>query len=56
MSKRTIENCTLIKWAINNYIGSPEIQEDKCLGYSRESDDEPCNKCKLCKLNTTYGQ
>ena len=53
--KRTIKNCSLIKRAIENGIGSPDTNFSKCLGYAvSEEDDEPCNTCKRCRLNTLY--
>ena len=56
MSKRTVENCVLVKKAIRLEIGEPEIQADgRCLGYAAEKEgDEPCEICKECKLNTSY--
>lgn len=51
--KRTIENCTLTKKMIKAGEGSPEIQGDKCLGYSGNT-DEPCEVCQKCELNTCY--
>ena len=48
--KRTIENCTMIK-----KHGEPEHRNNKCLGFGKsEYDDEPCEVCKRCKLNTSY--
>lgn len=48
---RTLDNCSLIK-----LLGvKPEQYNGKCLGYARgESDDEPFEVCKKCKLNTSY--
>jgi len=54
LTKRTIENCAVIKNAVKRGLGEPEIQLGKCLGYSNGYDDEPCEKCKDCKLNTAY--
>lgn len=55
--KRTLDNCTVIKHNIKEGIGSPEQYSGKCLGYSQsEYDDEPCEACKNCKLNTMYGE
>lgn len=56
MAKRTIENCTLIKRGVHRLgLGEPETRNGKCLGYGRgENDDEPCEKCKVCTLNTAY--
>ena len=53
--QRTFENCTLIKKCVSIGIGEPEQYENKCVGYARgENDDEPCEQCKNCKLNTSY--
>lgn len=47
--KRTLDNCTLIE-----RIGSQPIQYDgKCEGFAGDT-DEPCEKCKECKLNVWY--
>ena len=48
---RTLDNCSLIK-----LLGvKPKQYNGKCLGYARgESDDEPFEVCKKCKLNTSY--
>ena len=54
MTKRTIQNCRLVKKAVRIGIGSPEIEGDMCLGYAGDCGDEPCDTCKKCKLNTTY--
>lgn len=59
--KRTIDNCSLVKEAIKQMIGSPDIIDGKCMGYSSEpdadgDDDESCETCKKCKLNNTYGE
>jgi hypothetical protein len=58
MAKRTMENCSLIKKAVREMIGSPGIEDGKCVGYanrgSGDDGDEPCEKCKECKLNVTY--
>jgi hypothetical protein len=50
--KRTLDNCRLIK-----RHGKPEQDRENgiCLGFGRgENDDEPCDTCKECKLNSTY--
>lgn len=52
--KRTIENCSLKK-----RVGEAgtEVHNGKvyCQGFARsEYDDEPCEKCKACKLNVWY--
>lgn len=50
MAKKTIDNCTVIKKAIKIGIGFCGTVGDKCEGYCTETDDEPCDKCKRCKL------
>ena len=53
--KRTFENCNLIKRCVSLGLGEPEKYKDKCLGYAiSENDDELCEQCKRCKLNTSY--
>ncbi len=49
--KRTLENCRLItKMGVK-----PQQQDGKCDGFQKsENDDEPCNTCMECKLNTFY--
>lgn len=56
MAKRTVENCSLMKKQRRYGYGTPEIEfYGKCLGYSTSStDDEPCETCKKCKLNSAY--
>ena len=50
MTKRTLENCRLIK-----KYGKPELDGNKCVGLGKsETDDEPCEVCKGCKLNAYY--
>jgi hypothetical protein len=50
--KRTLHNCWLIK-----KFGKPEQKDGKCQGFARsEYDDEPCERCKECKLNEHYEQ
>ena len=46
MSKRTPENCSLIK-----RMGEPGTDANgKCMGFGREeADDEPCEPCKRCR-------
>lgn len=35
---------------------SAEKQGDKCLGYGKsEYDDEPCDICKVCSNQSSYG-
>lgn len=50
MSKRTPENCGIIKkW------GEPgRDSNDLCMDFARsEIDDEPCEPCKKCKYCTS---
>ena len=59
MSKRTIENCRVIKLAKQDGEGKPltETLNNKvfCQGYQKsECDDEPCEECKNCRLNIFY--
>ncbi len=55
---KTINNCTVIKAAIEDGAGTPEVKDGKCLGYSHVrtniEDDEPIDKCKRCKFNVYY--
>lgn len=52
---RTLENCSLIQKCVRKGIGEPEQRNGVCLGYQKgENDDEPCEKCKSCKLNISY--
>lgn len=51
--QRTLDNCSLIKKRIKKGIGEPKqyYNLNKCEGYTRgDSDDEPCEKCKNCRL------
>ena len=50
MSKRTPENCSLIK-----RMGEPGTDANgKCMGFGREeADDEPCEPCKRCRFCTS---
>lgn len=48
--KRTLDNCSLIK-----EMGSKPRQYDgRCEGFGGSDGDEPCQKCKECKLNVWY--
>lgn len=50
MSRKTIENCSLIK-----VYGKPMQYDGKCEGFdTSKNDDEPCRTCKGCKLNVYY--
>ena len=53
MSNRTLDNCSLIKRNVNKGIGEPEQHNRKCLGYGGDM-DEPCDKCKECKLYESH--
>lgn len=44
-----IEKCSLIK-----KCGSPGRDSDGCLGFGKESDDEPIEKCKNCIACTAF--
>lgn len=48
--KRTLDHCKLI-----TAFGKPHQANGKCDGYQKtEVNDEPCETCKKCKLNTFY--
>jgi len=53
---RTPENCSLIKKGLKTGLGEPKIyyNVNKCEGYSKGYDDEPCETCKNCKYNLWY--
>ncbi len=47
MSKRTLDNCRLVK-----KFGRPVQYDGVCEGFGRgDYDDEPCDKCKECPLH-----
>lgn len=59
MSRRTIENCRVIKSAKAKGIGKPLTEplngKIYCQGYQKhEDDDEPYYKCLNCHLNIFY--
>ena len=59
MSRRTIENCRVIKQGVRKGAGKPLAEEYNskiyCQGYQQsESDDEPYEECKGCYLNIFY--
>lgn len=59
MSRRTIENCRVIKEAVKEGIGEPGKEplngKEYCQGYQKsERDDEPYFKCINCHLNIYY--
>ena len=55
MTKRTVKNCRLIKKMVAEGVGTPKIFPDgSCDGYADWNEDEPCEKCKSCKLNVWY--
>ena len=48
--KRTLGNCALVK-----RFGPPNQYNGTCEGFAKsEIDDEPCEKCKSCKLHYLY--
>jgi len=47
--ERTLKNCTMIKMH-----GEPLQEDGKCLGFAKANDDEPCEICKRCKLNSWH--
>lgn len=49
---RTLDNCVLIKkyWR-------PRQTDGVCIGFGKsETDDEPCEVCKRCRLNSNFEQ
>jgi hypothetical protein len=59
MSRRTIENCKVIKSVVKDGIEKPliEVLNGKiyCQGYQKnESDDEPYEGCINCHINIFY--
>lgn len=52
MAVRTIKNCSLIRKMGG---GKPNSDNGKCVGFTKsETDDEPCEICKECRLNSTF--
>ena len=48
--KRTLDHCKLI-----TEMGKPHQANGKCDGFQKSDDnDEPCETCMNCKLNTFY--
>ena len=48
-------DCFLIKECVLKGLGEPMQKNGKCFGYQKSViDDEPCEKCKYCKLNAFY--
>lgn len=48
--KRTLNHCRLI-----TQFGKPRQHDGKCDGFQKSgTDDEPCEICRKCKLNTFY--
>jgi hypothetical protein len=44
---RTLDNCKLVQ-----RLGRPRQYDGRCEGFQRgETDDEPCETCKSCKLH-----
>ena len=57
MAARKINNCSIIKKAVEKGIGVPVRYWylNKCLGYCRAvNDDEPIEACKKCKYNISF--
>jgi len=59
LSKRTMDNCRVIKAAVARGIGKPLTEEVNgkkyCQGYQKsEHDDEPYIKCLSCRFNVFY--
>lgn len=52
--KSKLNSCGVIKAALKELQGCPDIQGNKCLGYSTANDDEPIEQCKNCELNSAY--
>ena len=49
--KRTLEHCSLI----TKMGGKPTQMNGKCDGFQKSRDnDEPCDTCMKCKINTFY--
>ena len=55
LAKKTIDNCTVIKSAIKEGLGFPDLFGDKCGGYAN-SGEEPYEACDRCKLYEGYGE
>lgn len=52
--RRTLDHCRMIS-KYQGMLGKPRQQDGKCEGYQKsKGDDEPCETCKECKLNTFY--
>jgi hypothetical protein len=50
--RRTLKHCGLITQCIKAGIGRPKQQDGKCSGYQKsDTDDEPCETCKQCRLH-----
>jgi hypothetical protein len=48
--RRTLDNCKLVK-----RYGRPLQYDGKCEGFAKScDDDEPCEVCMGCPLNTAY--
>lgn len=48
--KRTLDHCKLI-----TAVGKPHQANGKCDGFQKSEDnDEPCETCMNCKLNTFF--
>lgn len=54
--EKTLIDCDLVLGCIDIGIGRPRQYDGKCEGYAKSDyDDEPCERCKNCELNTMYG-
>lgn len=53
MSKRTIENCSIIKQSIKEGLKRCSTFNGKCLGYE-DGNEEVMLICQNCKLNVWY--
>lgn len=52
--RRTLDHCRMIS-KYQDLLGKPQQRDGKCDGYQKsQGDDEPCETCKECKLNTFY--
>ena len=52
---RTLDNCSLIQRMVIRGLGEPIQRDGRCMGYGKsDTDDEPCEVCKACKLQESY--
>lgn len=49
---KRIDNCEIVKKAVQEGIGYPETTDKNCLGYSHSKDEEPIDEGKSvsCKV------